>query len=442
MWLFVDTILCYALRVEARWIPLDNAAKIYPASSSRRWSALFRVSATLYEDVDPAVLVLALDRTAKRIPLFFMRLKRGVFWYYLEEGKNALRVEPDGCCPCLPLRLSENNGYSLRVLYYKNRISAEFFHVLTDGTGGMVFLKTLVAEYLRIKHGANIPCENGILDCDAAPRAAEARDSFMDHAGVTGTGRNEKRAFHMEGTDSAGFNYLTTAKMPVAALMADAKQSGATLTEYLVTLMIMAVQSLQEARQPRLLRRKPVKINVPVNLRRFFPSETIRNFSAYINPGIDPRLGTHSFEETLNQVVHHIRAQATEKQLSAKFTQNVRDEKNAAVRFTPLFIKNLVLKSAFLAVGDALTSTCLSNLGLQTMPPEMARYVQCLNFILGPLSVNRIACAALSYNGALCFNVTRTIEESDFERTLFCLLVQRGIPVEIESNLSSKAADN
>lgn len=423
--------------METKWTPLDNAAKIYPAASRRHWSALFRVSATLTQAVDPSILLAALHRIAARLPVFFMRLRGGAFWYYLEESNAGLRVEPEGICPCQPLRISENNGYSFRVLYYENRISAEFFHVLTDGAGGMVFLKTLVAEYLHIKYGVDIPRNAEILDCNLPPRPEEAEDSFLHHAGRVGGSRGEKKAFRITGESSGGFHHLTTAKMPTETLLAAAKACGATLTEYLTALMIYAVQDMQERAEPTETRRKPVKINVPVNLRRFFQSVTLRNFSSYVNPGIDPRLGKHSFEEILAQVHHQIGASTTRRQLTAKFTQNVLDAQNTAVRVTPLFLKNLILKSAFLSVGDALTSTCLSNLGQQSLPPKMAHYVERLDFILGPLSINPIACACLSYNGTLYFHVTRTIGESDFERSFFRLLVERGIAVEIESNRRS-----
>ncbi|MCL2671073.1 MAG: hypothetical protein FWF10_03445 [Clostridiales bacterium] len=423
--------------MEPNWTPLDNAAKIYPAASRRSWSALFRVSVNLSEAVDPSILLAALHRVAGRLPVFFMRLQRGAFWYYLEDANVGLRVEEEGVCPCLPLRHAENNGYSFRVLYYKNRISAEFYHILTDGAGGMVFLKTLVAEYLEIKYGILVPRSKDILDCRIGPRAEDARDSFLEHAGKVGGSRGEKRAFRIQGTPSGGFHHLTTAKVPTDAILAAAKAAGATLTEYLTALMIRAVQDLQETAQARETRRKPVKINVPVNLRRFFPSETLRNFSSYVNPGIDPRLGRYSFEEVLTQVRHQIGAQATRKHLAAKFTQNVLDAQNKVLRLAPLFLKNLVLKSVFMLVGDALTSTCLSNLGQQNLPSEMARYVERMDFILGPLSLNPIACACLSYNGTLYFNVTRSIEESSFERTLFRSLVERGVPVEVESNQRS-----
>ena len=140
-----------------KWMKLDNAALIYPATMNRSWTALFRLSATLSEPVDEDILEVAQKRTLRRLPWFAYKLKRGLFWFYLEHSDDLPKIEQDVANPCVRMRLNENDGFCMRVRYYQNRIAVEFFHVLTDGTGGQVFLQTLVAEYLRLKYGANIP---------------------------------------------------------------------------------------------------------------------------------------------------------------------------------------------------------------------------------------------------------------------------------------------
>lgn len=418
-----------------RWMRLDNAAKIYPAAGSRRWHALFRVSATLTEPVDPALLRRAQERMVRRFPSFYVRLCRGLFWYYLEETGHAATVEPDGPSPCMPLRRREDGGLCLRVRYYGNRIAVEFYHILTDGTGGLCFLKTLVAEYLALRYGADIPRGGDILDCDAPPEEAELEDSFLKHAGEVAVDRAESNAYHLSGDpEPDGFIHLTTASLPVPALRERAGAHGVSLTTYLTAVMIDAACELQEADGILRRRRKPVKVCVPVNLRRFFPSRTLRNFSSYINPGIDPRMGEHTPEEILQAVHHHMGAEATAKRLNAKFTANVSSERNAALRIAPLFLKNAAMKLVFLLVGDRKTSLILSNLGNVALPEPMAAYVTRMEFVLGPLSRNPVACAALSYGGTLYLNMTSTLREPALERALLTRLVKLGVPVRVESN--------
>ena len=78
-----------------KWLRLDNAAKIYPAARRRNWSNVFRVAATMRDEVDPDILSSALKVTAARFPSIAVRLRRGVFWYYLEEIDSVPAVRHD-----------------------------------------------------------------------------------------------------------------------------------------------------------------------------------------------------------------------------------------------------------------------------------------------------------------------------------------------------------
>lgn len=418
-----------------RWMRLDNAAKIYPAASSRRWHALFRLSATLTEPVDPEVLLQAQRRMVRRFPSFYVRLRRGMFWYYLEGVDECAAVEQDGESPCMPLQRREKRGLRLRVRYRGNRIAVEFFHAITDGTGGLCFLKTLVAEYLSLRYGVAIPRGDGVLDCDEPPHGAELDDSFLANAGDIAIDRTEANAYHLSGDlEPDGFIHLTTACVPLAAVTARAKAFGVSLTAYLTALLIDAACQLQQEDGTARRRRRPVKICVPVNLRRFFPSETLRNFSSYVNPGVETRLGTYTLEEIVQAVHHYMGTEATAKRLGAKFTANVSSERNAALRLAPLFLKNVAMKCAFLMVGDRKTTTILSNLGLVTLPDAMAAHVSRMEFVLGPLSRNPVACAALSYGDTLYLNLTSTLREPALERAFLTRLVRQGVPMRVESN--------
>jgi NRPS condensation-like uncharacterized protein len=414
---------------------LDNAALIYPATMNRNWTALFRLSATLHDPIDEDILEVAQKRTLRRLPWFSYKLKRGLFWFYLERSDETPKIEQDVGNPCVRIRLKDNNGFCMRVRYYQNRIAVEFFHVLTDGTGGLVFLQTLVAEYLRLYYGAKIPRTERVLDCAEPPNPAEAEDSFAVNSGVITQTRKEVKAFHIKGTDERnGFVHIITGSMNVDTVLKKAREKGVTVTEYLTAVLILSVDALQRKSVAHVHRFKPVKICVPINLRNVFPSRTLRNFANYVNPGIDPRLGEYTFDEALNIVHHFMAMEVTKKLLNAKITTNVRTEQNRLLRLTPLFIKNMAMKYVYSQVGDAISTTTLSNLGVVRIPDEMLQYVRRMDFILGPLADNRVCAAALTYNGRLRINFTRTIEEPLLERAFFTRLVKLGIPVKVESN--------
>lgn len=419
----------------AKWMKLDNAALIYPGTMNRNWNALFRLSATLSEPVDEDILEVAQKRTLRRLPWFAYQLKRGLFWFYLEHSEDLPKIEQDVGNPCVRMRLKNKQSFCMRVRYYQNRIAVEFFHVLTDGTGGLVFLQTLVAEYLRLKYGANIPRSEKVLDCSENPQPAEAEDSFAVHSGKITQSRKEVKAYHISGTDErTGFVHIITGSMNAGDLLAKAREKNVTVTEYLTAVLILSVDAIQRRYVPQERRYKPVKISVPINLRNIFPSKTLRNFANYVNPGIDPRLGEYTFDEMLNIVHHTMAMEVTRKLLNVKITTNVQTERNAVLRLTPLFIKNMAMKVAYSQVGDALSTTTLSNLGVTKLPEEMAKYVRRMDFILGPPADNRVNVASLTYNGRLRLNFTRTIVEPLLEREFFTRLVKLGIPVKVESN--------
>ena len=418
-----------------KWMKLDNAAKIYPAAKRRNWKALFRLSATLTERIDPDVLAQAQHSTLARFPGFALKLKRGLFWYYLEHNEGGPDIEPDGAYPCAPMDFGENKGFMFRVRYHHRRIAVEIFHVLSDGSGGLCFLKTLVAEYLRIKHGAQIPRDNSILDCSQPPAPDETEDAYLKYAKNVGRSRREPDAFYLKGTDeSGGFVHIITGMIPAGEVLSRAREKQVSLTEYLTAALIMAIDRVQRRAVRHEKRYRPVKVCIPINLRSFYPTNTMRNFASYVNPGIEPRYGVYTFDEVLSAVHHHMRAEVTEKLLNAKISTNVRSETRKVLRLTPLFLKNIAMKLTFYRVGDRKSTTSISNLGLVRLPDEMARYVARMDFILGPLSVNKVVCGALTYNGTLVLNFTRTIKESVLEREFFRFLVKQGLPVKVESN--------
>lgn len=419
---------------EKRWLKLDNAGKLYPAIANSRWSSAFRISAEMYEDVDPAALQEAVDRVLPRFPSLKVRMRTGFFWYYLEEIKEPLSVRPDVGHPCMPFRFRQNHGYLLRVFYYRKRISVEFFHSLTDGSGGLTFIKTLTAEYLRIT-GVPAAFDHGALDPREAPRPDETKDAFLSmKLPSVRVSRKETRAYHFPGTAEIPHTLHTVAaSIPVGPLLEKAKETGVSLTEYLVSVIIWCAYRDQLERQIR--KKRPIRVSVPVNLRRFYPSPTMRNFSSFVNPGIDPRLGEYCFEEIAREVRSYMRYFVNPKLLSATIATNVADEKNLFVRLVPLVIKNWVIGGIFRRAGDKLVTATLSNLGVTEMPTGAEKAVRRFEFQLGCPSMPLCNCGCITNGQELRLLFSSNIRETTLPREMLRFLVEEGVPVEVESNL-------
>ena len=420
--------------MQKNWYRLDTAALIFPATIRRDWCNVFRLSAGLTEPVDPAVLQQATDDLRKRFPSYFVTLRRGMFWYYLEESAAPVLVREDYAYPLTFMSSRELKRNCLRVLYYRNRIAVEFFHSLTDGRGGSVFLANLVARYLELKHGISIPRTELIRNPAEPPRAEELEDSFLKNAAEVQADRTEEVSYRLHGTpEKEGFRTLTTGIVQTEALVAAAHRYHVSVTAFLAAVMAESIISMQNEERPR-RRQRPVKITIPVDLRRLYGSSTLRNFSLVLNIGADPRYGDYSLEELCSTIFHQLRAYATPQHMAGMIAANVQPQQLIVLRLAPVFLKNIVMNAVYRRTGESFGCLNISNITNVDLPEEMRPYIERMEFIIGPQRSYPNNCSVLSYGGRTYINMIRNIRESELERRFFSRLVDLGIPVEIESN--------
>ena len=422
-----------------RWVRLDNAAKIYPAARRKNWSNIFRQSVTLSDDVDTGVLKSALDVVVNRFPSIAARLRKGAFWYYLQQVEAPPEIKEEYSYPLTYMSKEEMRKCAFRVIVFHDRIAVEFFHSLTDGTGALIFLKNLVAEYLEQRYSIQIPFEHGILDRDAPPAEEELEDCFSKNAGSVPASRKDTNAWHMYGTPECdGFLNLTCFRIPVREALDMAHQYHVTLTAFMSAVMMQALLNLQNEKNPNAKCQKRIKLLIPVNLRQLFPSNTLRNFAMYTIPELDPRLGTYSLGEICKLIQHKMGAEITAKHMSRVIATNVNDEKNPLVRLIPLPIKNAVMKAIFDRVGEKKSCLTLSNIGQVKVPDEMAKYITRFDFILGVQAAAPYNCGMLSYGDTIYINFIRNIQDAELERHFFAVLQESGLPVTVESNQNER----
>ena len=418
-----------------RWMRLDNAALIFPAIRRRRWVNAFRVSATLTEPVDPALLQQAAAELMPRFPSMYVRLRTGLFWYYLEELDTPPKVREDYAFPLTLMQEKELHSCCLRVLYFQNRIAVEFFHSLTDGTGGMVYLKTLTARYLSLRYGREIPPEQGVLDWREPPKAEELEDSFVRHTNGVVLNDHEPNALRLKGSYVPNFHYLTTGILPTQALLEAAHRYGATVTVFLAAVMAEAILNLQAERCPLRKRRKPVKVTVPINLRRLYGSKTLRNFVLTLNPGVDPRMGDYSLAELCKVIGAQLAAEGTAQQMAGRIAANVTPQQITLIKAVPLPLKSFIMRIIYKRRGESKGCINLSNLGVVQMPPAAEPLIRRMEFIIGPQRSYPNNCSVASFGSHTYINMIRNIRESELERRFFSRLVELGVPVSVESNL-------
>lgn len=319
------------------WYPLDDAAKIYPMSMTDGWMSVFRLSAYLDAPVEPSLLQLALDLTMPRFPFFATRIKRGVFWHYIDGVKRRFTVQPETELPCAPMNVAAGDSQSFRVLYYGRRVSVEFFHILTDGTGGLAFLTALLLAFMT-------------------------------------------EAAHAASDESRG----------------------------------------------------DISIQVPVNMRKFCPSKTLRNFAMYCSVRT-PWAEAGEAERLLPDITRQLSERASETAMRGMLASTA--EMVRLLGRVPLAVKRPAARIAYGFLGERAFTSTLSNLGAAKLPPEVEAHVEKLDFVLGTGERARAACAMVTLKGRALLSVTKLTDDKTFETRLLSLLEGAGVPVKLSGSM-------
>jgi len=416
------------------WYKLDNAAKIYPVVYSKSNSGTFIVAANLYEPISFELLQESLNIILPRFPMFRVKLKKGLFWYYLNYNYKKFVVKPltDEFCG----HIKNNNDYLFEVLYRNNTITLHIFHSLTDGTGAVTFLKSIVYKYLILK-GYKLTPDNLIITEQSVPSGAEQEDSYLKYYNKNNRKtQKEKLAYQIKGEPlNFGGTGAVLGWLKTSQLHALAKSNNVTITMYLTAVIFYSIYLTQiKSRSFIKESTRPVKILIPVNLRTRMFSLTLRNFAGFVKVGMELNRENITFIEILNSA----KEQLTEQINTAAYTKYANSyvyfEKNFFLRICPLVLKNLIIKLAYHFIGNRLNTVQFSNLGVISLPESVQGYVQSIQCALGASKSSLLNCMACSYLDEFNVTFSRSIAETDIERECFRFLTSKGINVTIESN--------
>lgn len=416
-------------RPSRRWFPLDDAAKLYPLSMERGRMSVFRLSATLDAPVVPELLQMALNYCVKRFPTYATTLKKGVFWHYLDATTRRYCIEPEHHVPCQPIKISHSGAQSFRVLYHRSTISVEFFHVLCDALGGMHFLTALVVEYLRLT-GVEIPRDDRIPDIQEPAPAAELENAFATVAKAFDD--QPRRLAAPKPAVQLGGSLAHTRpcrilhfRMNAAALKRTAAEHETTVTGYMLALLFIAAKRASSEQQGYL------NIQVPVDLRKFYPSPTLRNFV------LPSSIGLPLERITMPAAICPL----IDEELRRKTSKAAMDHALAAtarlidmVKFIPLRIKQPVFQRGYVLLSDRLYSSILSNLGVIHLPEALTAHVHNIDAVIGPSITQRARCMLVTYAGTATLSITKTTPDPTFENTLHALIRAAGIDVFVEGS--------
>ena len=420
-----------SLSYSRQWARLDNAAKIFPPTTSVRDAKVFRFVCELYEPVDSEILRHALDKTVKRFPHYRCVIKKGLFWYYFEQSPLMPVVREEYKPPCSTIYDVDKKKLLFEVTYYKCRINLEVFHALSDGAGAMQFLQTLVLYYFAEKYAEEIDPEVG-ASIHNASESQKNTDSFSKYYKKSNHHGNNRAKIGPAAYQHKG-EILPEFRVGVIEGIASAEEirtlaaeHGATLTEFMTAVFIKAIHEGMSYSEER----KPVVISIPVNLRRFFPSESARNFFGLISVSHQFRSGGDSFEDIMKSVQTCYREQLKKEKLAEKVNSLIGIEQNFAAKIVPLALKNPGMRFAHWLRARTFTAT-LSNIGRVTIPEQFEKHVRLFDLLNRTRKMQLCLC---TYQDKLMITFTAPFINTDVQRCFFRELTGHGIKMEVTTN--------
>lgn len=421
-----------------KWRKLDNTAKLFPVLANKNRTNVFRVSVILKEEVDGVILKQAVEEILPWFGGFGVRLRKGFFWYYFEDNKRPVPVCEENHYPCRYMNPQAGSRYLFRVTYFKKKINLEVFHAVTDGLGGMNFLKELTYCYLDLKHGRTWK-KNGIgtpsADCFHA-----VEDSYIkNYRDLEAKSYSTQRAFQIKS------ELLPMGAMSVIHGYVDKKdfkrfctKKNASTTQILAALLI---HTIYEEYWKASKKKRGIALNLPVNLRNFFGSETTMNFFAVTNIRFDPEKdGDHfleadretGFDQILESVKMQMKEKITRERMEEIISYNVGYEKKL-VRFVPLFLKEWGTRIIYKRTEKAYTMT-LSNLGNIEVLPEYAGEVESFHAVMGVGKSQTLKCTVCTYGNDIVITFASAFLDTYLQKAFFRTIRSQGIRVKISSN--------
>ena len=416
-------------REKLYWRRLDNSAKIFPISAGKKYSTVFRLSVVLKEKIQPEILQIAVEKALEQYELFRVRLKNGFFWNYLEYNPKKIFIEEEKEYPCKYIEPKENNHYLFKVTYFDKKINIDIFHSLTDGNSGVMFFREIVYNYIELAHKEEFQEELRIK----RKFDLSTEDSYIKNYNKKAKGNNSaKKAYKLAGRKiKLGAISAIHEIIDLNQLKQEAKKNEATITQYLTSVLIYAIYQANYIKNKG---KRPIKVCIPVNLKKYFPSNTISNFFSYITVEAEmkkDRLDT--FDKILDFVKKDFTKKLTPEEIQKTMSGNVKLGTNPFIKLIPLALKKPIVRLSYLEIRKY-TTTTFSNIGRIGIIGKYQRYIEDFLMLIAPEPVEKIKCSACSFENHIVFTFTSILDDCSIEKEFYKFLKEKNISVEIESN--------
>lgn len=417
----------YLRKENLSWRKLDNYAKLFPLASTKDYKTVFRISVVLKDKIEPEILEKSVKIALNKFKFFKVRIRKGIFWYYFETNNKNPIITEENEYPCRFIDLPLNNDYLFRVTYFDCKINLDIFHCLTDGNGALDFLKEITYNYIEMKY----------LENASTSRAKEREikynieDSYIkNYDKKIKAKRDSKRAYNLTGrilppgVVSVTHEFISSNKVREIA-----KANGASITQFLTACLIFSIHEVGVKPDKS---NKEIRIQVPVNLKKYFPSKTSSNFFSYIDVNVNTNK-EKNFNNILEKVKQEFTDKLTEEELLKTIAINLRLANNYVLRLVPLFLKKIVVSNAHKEYRKYNTTT-LSNIGRIGMMQEYKPYINRFLLLIAPEDIEKIKCTICAYEDIMVFSFASVLESKKVEMKFKEVLESFNINVELDGN--------
>ncbi len=396
---------------------LDNAALGFPVDTTNPDTSVFQISCVLKDRVDKNVLQEAVEKSINNYPIYQCTLKRGNFWYYFEKSDIQPIVKEYDGIPCKRLYRNNENVLLFQVTYKENTIYLEMFHALTDGTGAIQFLSEIVKNYLKIKYSL-------CLKEDVNSTQIQQEDSFSKYYSKEKQAKQIKqseKAFQVKGERFINEEFkLYECTTSTKKLLDKAREYDTSITIYLTAVFLCAIADSIDIQKNR----KPITLLIPINLRKFYSSQTMSNFFGWMEIEYLFSDG-YNFKDVLEHVKKRFSQDLVKEQVATRMNKLIKLEKNPLTKFVPLFIKDFFIKLGVRSGNKNITGV-LSNMGSVNMPDVCKPYIDRFGVLA---STNRVHICSCSYDDKFYFSITSKLIKEDIQTALLEFLKKEGLDV-------------
>ena len=412
------------------WRKLDNSAKIFPISGGKKYSTVFRLSVILKENIQPEILKQAVQITLKKYKSFQVRMKSGFFWNYFEHNPKEPIIEEEKDYPCKYINPKTNNNYLFKVTYFEKKINIDIFHSLTDGNSGTTFFREIIYTYLELCHPDILKKEERHI---RKIEEYNTEDSYMkNYDKKAKSNASSKKAYILKGRKiKLGAISTIHQLIDLEVLKKEAKKNNSTITQYITAVLIW---SIYQENYLKAKGKKPIKVCIPVNLKKYFASKTMSNFFSYITVEAEMKKDNlNTFDKILEFVKKDFAKKLVEEEIIKTMSANVKIGNNPFVRVIPLAVKKTLVRLSYIEIRKYTTIT-YSNIGRIGIIGKYKDYMEYFVMLIAPEPVEKIKCSSCTFENTMTMTFTSILDDNSIEKRFFQFLKEKGISIQIESN--------